>query len=118
MAHPGRGRLNTRKAYRRHPRRERVSLLNRNGEFLCFLNDAPWMSVSKNDIQDVINYRVESRTWILPIDQLGEYVPVSKYRIRVEGDNTLWEIVNIPRVTNSTYKCSTIKMDEHDQDVP
>jgi len=118
MAHHGRGRINATRAYRMHPRRDQVTLLNKNGTELCFINDAPWGQVSTSERQEVINYDTLSRTFLLPVVQCGEYTPVNKYRLRSATDNTLWEIVNQPSITNSLYKCVCIQMNEHDQDVP
>lgn len=118
MAHHGRGLQKTKYAYRRHPRRDQVMLQNRAGQDLAVIADAPWGGVSQQDAVVVVNLQNESRTWKLPVHQCGEYRPVTNYRIRSLSDNSLWEILSVPRETNSLYQCVCTRMNEHDSEVP
>jgi hypothetical protein len=118
MAHPGRGRINTRRAYRAVPRREEVRLLNRQGEELTFIADAHWASVSFQDAPVVVNLQNESRTWKLPVSQVGKTLPVTGYRIRVVSDETLWEILTASRPSEDSWHCVCVRMNEHDGMVP
>lgn len=118
MAHHGRGRSYATRSYRMHPRRDQVKLLNRQGQELAFITDAPWGNVSYQDTPIVVNLRNDSRTWKLPTIQCAEYRPVTSYRIRSMTDNSLWEILAVPRVTDSMFQCVCVRMNEHDSEVP
>lgn len=118
MAHHGRGRSYATRAYRMHPRRHQVKLFNRQGEELAFIADAPWSNVSLQDAQVIVNLQNESRTWKLPTIQCGEFRPVTGYQIRSMNDNSLWEILSVPGITDSMYQCVCIRMNEHDSEVP
>jgi hypothetical protein len=118
MAHPGRGSINTRRAYRAVPRRNEVRLLNRQGEELVFVADAHWSAVAFKDAPIVINLQDESRTWKLPISQTGTVKPLTSYRIRVVGDESLWEILSVNRPSDDSWHCVCVRMNEHDGLVP
>ncbi len=118
MAHPGRGRINTRRAHRSIPRRDEVRLLNRQSEELAFIPDAHWTAVSLQDAPVVVNLQDESRTWKLPVTQAGTTRPLTSYRIRVVSDNTLWEILKVNRPSDDSWHCVCVRMNEHDGLVP
>jgi len=118
MAHPGRGRINTRRSYRSVPRRDKVRVLNRQGEELQFVGDAHWSAVSFKDTPIVANLQDESRTWKLPVIQMGTVRPLTSYRIRVVGDETLWEILSVSRPSDESWHCVCVRMNEHDGIVP
>ena len=118
MAHHGRGRINSTRTFRMHPRRDKIKLLNRQGEELAVVGDAPWGNVSHQDANAIATLQNESRTWHLPVIQCGEFRPVTGNRIRSLTDNTLWEILTVPRVTNSMHQCVCTRMNEHDSEVP
>lgn len=107
-----------RRLVRMHPQRDKVTLYNRNGEELTYIEDAPWDDVSINDAAIVVNLHNESRTWILSKEQCGEYTPVPGYRIRSRTTDTLWEIISIQRQTFSIFECVCTKMNENDSEVP
>ena len=118
MAHHGRGRFNATRAFRMHPRRDKIKLLNRAGEELAVIADAPWGNVSRQDANALAVLQNQSRTWKLPVFQCGEFSPVTGYRIRSLTDNSLWEITAVPRVTNSMHQCVCTRMNEHDSEIP
>lgn len=101
-----------------HPRRDQVRLLNRQGEELTVIDNAPWSGVSQQDSPVVVNLQNESRTWLLPRIECGEFRPVTSYRIRSLSDNSLWEILAVPRETASMFNCVCTKMNEHDSEIP
>lgn len=118
MAHPGRGRINTRHSYRSIPRREEVRLLNRQSTVIAFVPDASYSDVDFSDAQAVVNLQNESRTWKLPRVQLTGITPVTGYRIRTVLGNTLWEVLKVNRPSDEMFHCVTVRMNEHDEVIP
>jgi len=118
MSHHGRGISYANRVHLAYPRRDEIKLLNRKGEELAVIQDAPWSSVSMQDSNAVVNLQNESRTWRLPVIECGEYRPVTGYQIRSLTDDSLWEILSVPRIATSMYQCVCVRMNEHNGLVP
>lgn len=117
MAHPGRGLISTRRAFRSIPRRESGRLLNRQNEELAFIDDLSWAEVSFRELPGVVNLQNETRTWKIPMIQSNGITPVTGYSIRTVETGTLWEIQSVSRAQDM-WHCVTTLMNEHDQEVP
>ena len=118
MAHPGRGRIQTARAYRSIPRRTECRLLNRQSEELAFVPDMFWSGVSFQDAPIVVTIQGEKRTWKIPISQIAGISVVTGYRIREVESEVLWEILSVDRPSDHTLHCVCVKLTEHDGLVP
>lgn len=117
MAHPSRGRINTR-AYRSVPKRVAGRLLNRDGDVLVYVSDMLWTAVSANEFPQIVNLDAEMRTWKLPTRLLDGITPRTSYMIREVESDHLWEIQQVAGPSNDLWICPAVRMHEHNEVIP